>query len=64
MKNAVFSLLASRHERLITGTAVDDGARKSNNWRDQWQSGNWAQEVEFSPFRALSRRQMTFPFGS
>ena len=23
---------------------------------------NWAPEVEFSPFRALSRRQMTFPF--
>ena len=22
---------------------------------------NWAPEVEFSPFRALSRRQMTFP---
>ena len=23
---------------------------------------NWAPEVEFSPFRALSRRQMTLPF--
>ena len=23
---------------------------------------NWEPEVEFSPFRALSRRQMTFPF--
>ena len=23
---------------------------------------NWSQEVEFSPFRALSRRQLTFPF--
>ena len=22
-----------------TGTSVDDGARKSNNWLDQWQSG-------------------------
>ena len=22
---------------------------------------NWAPEVEFRPFRALSRRQMTFP---
>ena len=22
-----------------TGTSVDDGARKSNNWFDQWQSG-------------------------
>ena len=25
-------------------------------------AANWAPEVEFSPFRALSRRQMTFPF--
>ena len=24
-------------------------------------AANWAPEVEFSPFRALSRRQMTFP---
>ena len=22
-----------------TGTSVDDGARKSNNWLDQWQNG-------------------------
>ena len=22
-----------------TGTSVDDGTRKSNNWLDQWQSG-------------------------
>ena len=22
-----------------TGTSVDDGARKSNTWLDQWQSG-------------------------
>ena len=22
-----------------TGTLVDDGAHKSNNWLDQWQSG-------------------------
>ena len=25
-------------------------------------AGNWTPEIEFSPFRALSRRQMTFPF--
>ena len=25
-----------------TGTSVDDGARKSNNWLDQWQSGRAA----------------------
>ena len=46
-----------------TGTSVDDGALKSNNWVDQYyRVANWAPEVEFSPFRALSRRQMTFPF--
>ena len=44
-----------------TGTSADDGARKSSNWLDQWQSPNWAPEVAFSPFRALSRRQLTFP---
>ena len=42
------------------GTSVDDGMQKSNNWLDQWQ--NWAPEVEFSPFHALSCRQLTFPF--
>ena len=26
------------------------------------EAANWAPEVELSPFRALSRRQMTFPF--
>ena len=41
-----------------TATSVYDCARKSNNWLDQY----WAPEVDFSPFRALSRRQMTFPF--
>ena len=25
-----------------TGTSVDNGARKSNNWLDQWQSGKWS----------------------
>ena len=25
-------------------------------------AANWAPEVEFSPYRALSIRQMTFPF--
>ena len=24
-----------------TGTSVDDGARKSNNWLDKWHSGKW-----------------------
>ena len=37
-----------------TGTSNDNGARKSNNWLDQWLSENWLPEVEFSPFHALS----------
>ena len=45
-----------------TGTSVDDGPRKSNNWLDQWRVANWAPEVELGPLRRLSRRQMTFPF--
>ena len=34
-----------------TGTSVDDGARKSNNWLDQWQSdklGSGSQVLSFS----------------
>ena len=27
-----------------TGTSVDDGARKLNNWLDQWQSGKLGTE--------------------
>ena len=45
-----------------TGTSVDDGARKSNDCLTNGWAANWAPEVEFSPFRALSRRQMKFPF--
>ena len=45
-----------------TGTSVDNGARKSNNCLTNGWAANWAPEVEFSPFRALSRRQMKFPF--
>ena len=45
-----------------TGTSVDHSARKSNNWPDQCRATNWAPEVEFSRFRALFRRQMTFAF--
>ena len=46
-----------------TGTSVDDGVRKLNQTTgltNGW-AANCAPEVEFSPFRALSRRQMTFP---
>ena len=41
------------------GTSIDDCAHKSNNWLDAWPM--WATEVVFSPFCALSRRQLTFP---
>ena len=37
------------------GTSVDDGARKSNNWLDQWYSGKLALEVEFSPLVLTAR---------
>ena len=47
---------------LRTGTSIDDGARKSNNWLDQLHSANGAPGVEFGPYRALSRRQMMFLF--
>ena len=49
-----------------TGTSVDDGPTQikqlawpslTNGW-----AANWAPEVESSPFRALFRRQMKFPF--
>ena len=41
-----------------TGTSLDDGARKSNKWLAQKQSG----KVVCSPFRALFSRQLTFPY--
>ena len=33
-----------------TGTSVDDGARKSNNWLDQWQSGKFSTASRVSSF--------------
>ena len=44
------------------GTSVDDGMCKSKNLLHQWQSTNWAPEVAYSPFRALSGRQLKFPY--
>ena len=38
-----------------TETSVDGGARKSNNWLDQWHSGKLALEVEFSPLVLTAR---------
>ena len=37
-----------------TGTSVDDGAHKSNNWLTNGRAANWAPEVEFRPFCALT----------
>ena len=45
-----------------TGTSVDDGARNQTTSLTNGRAPNWVPEVEFSPFRALSRRQMTFSF--
>ena len=44
-----------------TGTSVDDGARQTTGLTNGTVE-NWAPEVEFSPYRALSGRQITFPF--
>ena len=43
-----------------TGTSVNDGTRKLNIWLDQWQSGKLGIRSRVSPFRAFSRRQLTF----
>ena len=45
-----------------TGTSLDDGARKSNNWLDQMQRGKSGTGSCVSPFRPLSCRQLMFPF--
>ena len=45
-----------------TGTSLGDGARKSNNWLDQMQSGKSGSGSGVSPFRPLSCRQLMFPF--
>ena len=37
-----------------TGASVDDGAHKSNNWLTNGRAANWAPEVEFRPFCALT----------
>ena len=49
--------LATERERHLT-TARANQTTGLNNGRAR----NWEPEVEFSPFRALSCRQMTFPF--
>ena len=45
--------LATERERHLTTARANQTISLTNDW---------APEVEFSPYRALSRRQMTFPF--
>ena len=49
--------LATEQERQLTTARANETTGLANR-----RAANWAPEVEFSPFRALSRRQMTFPF--
>ena len=46
-----------RTERQLTTARATQKTGLTNG-----RAANWAPEVEFSPFRAPSRRQMTFPF--
>ena len=48
---------ATERERQLTTTRANQTTGLTNG-----RATNWAPEVEFSPFRALSRRQMTYPF--
>ena len=49
--------LTTKRERLLT-IARENPTTGLTNGR----AANWVPEVEFRPFRALTRRQMTFPF--
>ena len=49
--------LATELERQMTTASANHTTGLTND-----RVANWAPEVEFSPFRALSRRQMMFPF--
>ena len=49
--------LATERERQLTTARANQTTGLTNG-----RAANWAPEVEFSPYRALSRRQMTFPF--
>ena len=48
---------SNRTERQLTTARANQTTGLTNDC-----AANWAPEVEFSPFCALSRRQMTFPF--
>ena len=49
--------LATKRERLLTTARANQTTGLTNG-----KATNWTPEVEFSRFRTLSRRQMTFPF--
>ena len=49
--------LATERERHLTTARANQTTGLTNG-----RARNWRPEVEFTPFRALSRRQMTFPF--
>ena len=51
----VFDLATERERQLTTGPANQTTGLTNGR------AANWAPEVVFSPFRALSRRQLTFP---
>ena len=48
--------LATERERLLTTAHANQTTGLING-----RAANWVPEVEFSPFRTLTRRQMTFP---
>ena len=47
---------ATERERQLTTAPANQTTGLTND-----RATNWAPEVEFSPFRALTLRQMTFP---
>jgi len=49
---------ATKRERLLTTARANQTTGLTNG-----RAANWVPVVEFSPFRALTRRQMTFPSG-
>jgi len=49
--------LATERERQLTTARANQRTGSTNGT-----TANWAPEVDFSPYRLLSRRQMTFPF--
>ena len=56
------SLARTRPTRLRRSLALSRETRFTRPNRRACSKANWALEVEFGPFRALSSRQLTFPF--